>query len=382
MADRKRIRILWLIKGLGPGGAERLLVSTARQSDQDRITYETAYVLTWKDHLVDELAAEGVVTHPLGVQQASDLRWIWQLWRLLRNGRFDVVHGHSPVVTAVARVLVRALPRPQRPAFISTEHNVWTSYRRPSRLVNRMTAGLDDHRITVSEQVRRSLPRSLRTQAEVIVQGLLIEDVNEARRRRDAIRRELGAREDEILVVTIANLRPQKGYPHLLAAAKQVLDRELPVRFAAAGQGPLETDLRDLHARLGLGDRFRLMGYRDDPLAVVAAGDVFVLASLYEGYPIALMEALSIGVPVIATAVGGACDAITHGINGFLVEPGDPEQLASAIIRVAEDRAMLGRMTAAVQRVGSRYDIRQTVERTESLYRRLARHGPTDGPRD
>lgn len=374
MADRTRV--LWLIKGLGPGGAERLLVSTARVSDRDRIAYETAYVLAWKDHLVDDLTAAGVRVRPLGVQRAADLRWLWRLWRLLRTGRFEVVHGHSPMATAVARLLVRALPRDRRPAVVSTEHNVWTSYRLPTRLLNRLTAALDTHRIAVSEQVRRSLPARLRADAEVVVQGLLMQEVQQARARREAIRRELGVADGEVLVVTVANLRRQKGYPHLMAAARQVLDRSLPVRFAAAGQGQLETELRDLHAKMCLGDRFHLLGYRDDALAVAAAGDLFVLASLYEGYPIALMEALSVGVPVVATAVGGARDAIDDGVEGFLVAPGRPDQLAAAIIRVVEDRDLLARMTEAARRTGHRYDIRRAVERTETLYRRLAGHDP------
>src|SRR5689334_823498 len=100
--SRGRIRVLSLIKGLGPGGAERLLVAAAARHDRDAFTLETAYLLPWKDALVPELVAQGVACTCLEVRHEQDVRWAWRLRKLLVAGEFDVVHVHSPYAATVA----------------------------------------------------------------------------------------------------------------------------------------------------------------------------------------------------------------------------------------------------------------------------------------
>ena len=119
---------------------------------------------------------------------------------------------------------------------------------------------------------------------------------------------------------------------------------------------------------LGLGERFRVLGYVDDTAAVLSASDVFVLASLVEGLPIALLEAMAIGLPVVATAVGGTPTAVTDGVEGRLVPSGQPDALAAAIGEVAsepERRASMG--AAAALRVRD-FDIERAARHLESLY--------------
>ena len=170
-----------------------------------------------------------------------------------------------------------------------------------------------------------------------------------------AVRAELGVGPGEVLAVTVANLRAQKNYPGLLAAAQIVVDRGAPVRFAAAGQGPLEAEVREEHAKRGLGDRFLLLGYRDDATRLIAGADLFVLASHHEGLPVSVMEALVLGVPVVAPAVGGLRQAVTDGESGVLVRPDDPAALADAIARVATDDDLRAKLAAGAERNGARF---------------------------
>ncbi|MEM8905253.1 MAG: glycosyltransferase, partial [Actinomycetota bacterium] len=114
--------MLWATKGLGPGGAERLLVSAAQRHDRDRFDLEVVYVLPWKDHLVAELEALDVPVHRLGDHRRGDPRWILRLARLLRRGRYDVVHLHSPVLAVAVRLLLLA-SRDGR-VTVSTQHNL------------------------------------------------------------------------------------------------------------------------------------------------------------------------------------------------------------------------------------------------------------------
>jgi glycosyltransferase involved in cell wall biosynthesis len=364
---RMRLRVLWLIKGLGPGGAERLLLSAAHVRDRAAFDYEVAYLLPWKHHLVPSLEQAGVPVHCLDAPQPADLRWAGRLRRLLLRSRYDVVHAHSPIVAAVARPVVRSLPESVRPKLVSTEHNGWPRYGRATRLLNRWTSGMDDARFAVSEQVRDSIPPHLRRRVEVLVHGVEVEAIRSHLARRSAVRDEFGVPSGRTLIGTVANLTHQKAYPDLMAAAALVPD----AHFLAVGQGPLEAQLRALHAESGLGERFRLLGYREDAVRVLAGCDVFVLASRYEGFPVALMEALALGLPVVATAVGGVPDGVRQGVEGVLVPPAAPQELARALNELIADPQRRRRMGAAAEHRGRDFDIRVPVAYLEDTYRRL-----------
>ena len=360
------IRVLWLIKGLGPGGAERLLVSLARAHDRDVVDVDVAYIVAAKDALVGDLESLRVDVHFVGGRT-----WPMRVRRLIRSGRYDVVHAHSPLVASAARVAARTI-RP-RPRIVTTEHNAWETYAWATRVLNQVTAPLDDYTLAVSAAALAGISSErARRRSELLVHGVDLEAVRSDRGQRDRVRAELGVRPDELLVVTIANLRGQKDYPNLLHAARHVLDEEPAARFVAVGQGPLESEIRRLHGQLGLGDRFAMLGERTDPTAVLAAGDVFVLASTYEGYPVALMEALAIGLPVVATSVGGVTDAVADGREGLLVPPRDPQALAAALRRMLGDSQLRLRSSAAATARSAEYDIRRTARRLESIYELLA----------
>src|SRR3954447_8019441 len=263
------MRVLWLTKGLGPGGAERLLVEQAHAlRDVDGFEFEAAYLLPWKNHLVPELEALGVPTHCLGVENEADLRWLSRLRSLARRRDYAVVHAHSPLSASLARVMNRTL-RP-RAAFVYTEHNRWPSYHWATRAANASTFLLNDAVIAVSDDVRASIPAPLRTRVETVVHGIDVAAVRAEAQDRAAVRSEFGIGDDELLAVTIANLRHGKGYPVLLDAAAQLLWAGAPVRFLAVGQGPVGAELRARLEQLGLGDGFRVLGYRADARRILA----------------------------------------------------------------------------------------------------------------
>lgn len=366
-------RVLWLIRGLGPGGAEQLLLSAARSHDARAYRFEAAYLLPWKDALVPALEAAGVTTHCLGVRSPVDPRWLFRLVRLVRRGNFDIVHMHSPVVAGLARPLLRLLPTVRRrPALAYTEHNRWTGYKRGTRVVNRLTYGLDDAHLAVSEDTRHTISAKHRGEVEVAVQGIALDEVVRWGVDRSAVRAELGLTEDQLAVVTVANLRAQKAYPDLLEAARRVLAAHSEVVWLAIGQGPLEDEIRQLAIDLDLGPRFRMLGHQPDAARLVAGCDVFALASRSEGYPVSVMEALALGLPVVATAVGGIPEAVRDGVEGLLVPVHRPDLLAEAVSRIVRDPLLRRQLGEAARLRGQQYDIRATVQRTEAVYQRLA----------
>ncbi len=364
--------MLWLTKGLGPGGAERLLVTTARRRDREVFAVRVAYLLPHKVALVVELEAEGVPVACLGYREAYDPRWLVALRRSLLQDPVEIIHAHNPVMAVGARVVARSLPRRLRPRVVVTDHNVWGGYVPLSRWADGLTSPLDDARLTVSEAVRASLPAPIQRRSQVVLQGIEVEHVRAQRAGRAAVRAELGLDPDALVVGTVANLRAQKAYPDLLAAALEVVERLPDVRFITVGQGPLEAEVRALHARLALGDRLLLLGHRPDAVRVMAACDVFVLASRYEGLGVAVMEALALGLPVVATAVGGVPEVVEHGREGLLIPPARPRELAAALVELLTDAERRQCMAEAAARRGAELSIDAAVRRTEAVYHELA----------
>lgn len=367
MAD-DRIKVLWLIKGLGPGGAEQLLLLSAKAGDHNAFDYRVAYVRPDKTHLVPEFEAAGINPQVLAGGRLS-----WPLALRTAMADSDVVHAHSPVLAGVARLLRLSLPPRRRPVMLVTEHNEWTSHRRPTRWLNGLTSRLDARHWAVSDQVTATMSPAVRRGYEVLIHGIDTTAVGVPAETRGRVRAELGLSDDQVLGLTVGNLRRNKDYPNLLRATRIARERHPELVVASVGQGPLEQELKALHRELGLGDGFRFLGFRRDVHELLAAADVFVMGSAHEGLPVAIMEAFAAGLPVVATRVGGVPQQVREGREGFLVPPGDPQALADALVRVVEDpslRASLG--TASRDRAGE-YDIRAALRVQQDAYRELAK---------
>lgn len=367
------MRVLWVVKGLGPGGAERLLCAQAR-AHGDEFDIDCAYVLPWKDHLVGELESAGVRTICLS-RKRSDRLWPKRLASLVRSGEYDVVHVHSPLPGSVARLATRTMSKSRRPGIVATEHNRWATHRLPTRLANRSTSRWNDATFAVTDEVRDSISGAAAEDAETLRHGIDIDRVAAATIHRAAIREEFGIGDDEFVVGTVANFRPQKDYPNLLRAAQELMNRDVPVRIIAVGQGPDEDEIRSLHWDLGLTDRVILPGFRDDAVRVMAACDAFTLASQWEGLPVAVMEALALGLPIVATDVGGMAEELTDGVDALLVPARDSEALANGIARIAEDTELRTSLAAASKRRAPEFGVDRTVEVIEAAYRSSARAG-------
>lgn len=361
-------RVLLLIKGLGRGGAERLVVGCARLGR--RFQYEVAYLLPWKDALVPDLTKAGIPVHCLG---ADARRWVRRLRSLVKERRVDLVHVHSPVLAAAARATL-----PPSVPILYTEHNVWPRYRRATRWGNALTFSRNAHVFAVSGEVANSIryPAPLRwlplPPVEVLVHG--IDPAEVARRARpDGARRELGIPDDAPVVTTIANFKPHKGHVHLVRAAQMVRRAVPEARFVLVGAGPLEAQVRRHVAAFGLEEAVVFAGPREDAPRIAAASDVFLLASEHEGLPVALLEAMAVGRPVVATRVGGVPEVVRHGREGLLVPFPDSAALAEAVTCLLLDRELRRSMGEAARRRAAQFDLRVAVGRIEDRYEDLLR---------
>jgi len=361
-------RVLWLIKGLGPGGAERLLVTQAPYVDRERFAVEACYLLPWKDHLVPELERAGVPTRCLGVRRAWDPTWIGRLRRLVPEGRFDVVHAHLPYAAIGARMAVRRMGE-SRPRLVYTEHNTWPRYRPATRRLNARTFPLNDAVIAVSDRVASSMrlgPDG--PPVTVIPNGVDSEGLGAAARTREDARRDLGVPAEGLVVGTVGGITAKKGHAVLVRAARAVVDAHPDARFVFVGL-PIDPDpVRAEIDRAGLGDRVVLAGYREEAARLMRAFDVYCLPSRFEGMPVSLLEAMALGIPAVATAVGGVPEVVADGEDVLLVPPDDPVALAATLISLLGDPARRRAVGEAAARTAERFSLREMVHRTEAVY--------------
>jgi L-malate glycosyltransferase len=366
------VRVLWLVKGLGIGGIERLLCWWSAHRDAGEVDSRVAYALDGLDALAPTLLATGTPVTNLGGRHTLDPRWVRQLRRLLVEEPVDVVHAHAPDLAAVAYVLGRTLPADRRPRIVATDHTVWSDYRRPARLALHLTGARVDAHLAVSEAVRQSAPRHLQERIEVLVPGVPVRAIRAGMGDREMVRTELGAGPHHVVVMTLANYRPAKRYPDMLRAVALAMGAGCPIIFAAVGSGPLERELKKLAVQLGIADRVRILGLREDAIGLLAGADVFILASDHEGGPLAVLEAMVAGVPVIATPVGVVPEVITDGGSGLIVPVGRPERLCDAIVALAGDKRRRVEMGLAAARRAELLDVSVSSARLATLYRSLA----------
>ncbi len=363
----ERIRVLWLIKGLGLGGAEMLFDMAAPHVDRSRFDYEVGYFLPWKDALVQKLQDHGLPVTCFDIKHNVSLGGLRRLVAHCRDRHVDVIHMHSPIPGVFGRIAGRLA---RVPAIVYTEHNVWPRLHPVSRLLNRLTFRMNDSAVAVSEDVRQSIPRGLSARVQTIDNGIDGESVRNRAAGSSAVRDELEIPHDCVAIVKVANLTPKKNHELLLDAFAQVHSTLPNTRLVLVGQfAGRDQTLRQHAERLGVESSVLLTGPRTDIPQVVKAMDVFAMSSTFEGLPIALLEAMALGKPAVCTSVGGIPRVIRDGQEGFLVPSGRADLLAERLKRLAMDAALRSEMgQAAKQRVRTAFDISQMVRRVEQVY--------------
>jgi glycosyltransferase involved in cell wall biosynthesis len=370
------VNVLTLIDHLQlQGGAERVAVDIATRLDQDRFAplfCLTRWAPEWREELDEEgleaLRAAGIPL--MWVRRRTKLDLIsWRpILATLRRRPVHVLHSHkigSNVWGSVLGSLAGV------PVVVAHEHT-WSFEGQPHRrLLDRyVVAPGADAIVAVSEADRERMIEIERIPPErirYIPNGIVPLPAGDGA----GVRAELGIPADAPLVGAVGALRPQKAFPVLVDAAVRLREQVPGIRVVIAGGGPQETLLGYI-AEAGAGDVVSLLGPRTDIPDVLAALDVFVNSSDFEGQPIAILEAMEAALPVVATSVGGVPDLIQDGLHGRLVPRRDAEALAGAIRGLLADRdaaRAMGERARARRR--SEFDLGVTVRQVEQLYDEL-----------
>jgi len=304
-----------------------------------------------------------------------DLVTLLRLRSFMRARQIELVHTHSSkagILGRAAAVLAGV------PTLVHTAHG-WSFndtqpawLRRTYVLLERLAARFTDRLIVVSSRDRdRGLDHGIgrREQYEVVHSGIEFERFRRPTRDRETVRRELGLEPGQLLVGTIACLKPQKAPLDFVRAAEAAYRQNPRLRFVIAGDGDLEPRVRALICELGLEQVVRLLGWRRDVADLLHAMDVFLLTSLFEGLPRAVLQAMAAGTPVIATEVDGTPEVVRDRETGLLVPPSCPEAAARGVLELVEDEALRSHCVREAQRaLGKAFDIRWMVSRLDGLY--------------
>jgi len=324
-------------------GAE-VQVATLASYLSGRPDVELTAALLNEGPLARELRRLGIPVTVIDEHRNNSFKILISLVRWLRRHPAEIVHTHRYKETVLGAVAARLAGVP---GLVRTVHGQGEPLRGWRRAKFRLYETLDtltlrcfaDRIVAVSRTMAAGLEESGYRGGTVVAvhNGVDLRKLRPSRTR-DQVRRELGIDPDALLIGTVGRLSPVKGHDRLLRAARLILDVE-DARFLIVGDGPLRNELAISARRLGIDHACVFVGERSDVYDLVAAMDIFVLPSLDEGIPMALLEAMGLGVPVVASAVGGVPEVVTHRATGLLVEAGDERALAQACGELAHDPA-------------------------------------------
>ena len=388
MNDLTPIPVLHVITRLIVGGAQENTLYTAARLDPSRYRVEVICgpQTGSEGSLIEEVRAQGIplTIMPDLLRQVSpvhDFKALIGMTRLMRQGGYTIVHTHSSKAGILGRLAARLAGVP---LIVHTVHG-WSFHdympsitRRIYILLERWMARFTDAIIVVTgKDIEKGLQAGIghREQYSLIRSAIPLDEFDPRRADRVMTRRQLGMPLNSPVIGTIGRFSAQKN-PLDWVRVAGIIGRARPeALFFMVGDGPLRPQVEALIKQEGLAGQAILTGLRRDVPELLAAMDIFMLASLWEGLPRTIPEAQSMGLPAVANRADGTCEAIQDGLNGYLCTPGDLEGMASRVITLLDDpalRAMMGQhgRSEAV----AEFDLQKMIEGIDRLYRKLMKN--------
>jgi glycosyltransferase involved in cell wall biosynthesis len=349
------IRIAHVTNQLETGGMERLLVEFARHADRRRFHLEFV-CLGMRGSIAGVLESLGWNVHVLGMKPGIRPGAMLKLARMFRSSRVDLVHTHNtkPLLYSAPAMKVASVG-----GLIHTRHGerIGTSRRQDAAFALACKAA--DRVVCVSGATHRAS----------VAEGLGNERLRTIENGIDLERFPFAGPMLGGPALYVGRLSPEKGVDVLLQAVRLIVSQEPAFRLRIAGTGPGLGEMGELARSLGVGGSVEFLGEVSDVAGQLSQASMLVLPSRSEGLSIAVLEAMGVGLPVVATRVGGTPEAVSHGTTGLLVEKEDVEGLAGAVLKLWRDRELARRLgTAGRESVVSRFDVRAMVARYEAMY--------------
>ncbi|MEO5617934.1 MAG: glycosyltransferase family 4 protein [Candidatus Eisenbacteria bacterium] len=383
-APRRPLRVLHIITRMIVGGAQENTMLSCALVDRTRFASELLCGPQTgpEGELHGETRARGVTLHlePGLVREVHpwmDAVALNSLVRFLRRGRWDIVHTHSSKAGILGRMAARIA---RVPVVVHTAHG-WGFNPRQTPLVREFYAALERkcarwcERLIVVGEADRDVGLTLGIgrpeQYQLIRSGIEIEAYRDVPVGREEVRARFGIPAEAFVVGCVGRLSPQKAPLDMVEAFARVAKEEPGAHLLMVGDGPLRGAVESAVAAHRLRGRVHLAGLRRDVPELLRALDLFALSSHWEGLPRVFPQAMAAGLPIVATHVAGAADAVREGENGFLVEVGDVPALAARMLALARDPARREAMGRSGRERVEEFSARRMVEQLETLYAEL-----------
>jgi glycosyltransferase involved in cell wall biosynthesis len=384
----RRIRVVQLVAGIAigdqSGGAEQIGIHLARYLDRE--AFESAvfamrgYGSTAESQWLAKLSGEGIPVYGLVQSAGSSLqdlnRSLRALWSFVDAFRPDVINSHSERGDTL-NALIRLL-HPIHPRAVRTMHTDQQWQTRPvsgAILTQGLFPLVFDAEIAISLAVRvalekRLLARGRHRKAALCYEGIDGSQFNQLSETSEQVSVPNGLPPNRPRIGIVGRLAEQKGHTYILQAMP-LIRRIIPAHLVVIGTGSLDATLQAEAQRLGVQDYVHFLGSRNDVLEILPHLDLIVSASLWEGLPAAILEAMTMGVPVVATDVSGSREVVQTGQTGILVPAADPVSLAKATIALLTDRAEALRMAHNARRAAAQYTVQNAAPCYGEVYRKL-----------
>lgn len=370
----KKIKVLHVIKSLGRGGAERLLVSTIRQHNK-QFQFDVVYFLPWKNQLVKDLETLGCTVTCLPSQHVFQmLLKLPALVRLIRKNQYQLMHAHLPWAGIMARMAGKITGVP----LVYTEHNIFKNYKWPTRLVNGLTMNWQRMIIAVSDEVAKSLQQEVKPTVEVrtVLNCVDTTEFDRSKYTESPLKQKMSLPDHAVVVGTVAVFRPQKRLDRWLRIATALTDQFPNLYFVIVGDGLLRQELESQASPLIERKRLLFAGLTDEPERWMAGMDIYLMSSDFEGMPVALLEAMSMGCVPVVTAVGGIPAVIENNQNGFLYDGHDESKAIKQLGELVQNDDKRRQLAFnARTKIEMNHGIAHMVTQLEDVYRNLLRNG-------
>jgi glycosyltransferase involved in cell wall biosynthesis len=367
------VKLFYFITNLELGGAQTVLVHLMRRLDRSR--FDPTVVCLYGSDTPAGAAIREANVPVIDLQMTHKWRFdaFWRLYKLLRRQRPAILHNILFHAVLPGRILGRLAGTP---LILSWRQNVELGSKLRDWL-NRWTIALDDQVVAVSEAVRQAEIECSHISSSRITSIPNFVDATQIQRQsvrtdRLVMRQTLGLSQDRFVIGNIGRLHTQKGLAFLLNAMPAIQKIIPEVCLLLVGDGELRHELEVQARKLDLKEAVLFLGARDDVPQLLTTLDLFVLPSLWEGLPLAVLEAMAVGLPVVATDVGGTAAAVLEGVTGRLVPPRDTPALAQAIIQLGQNPALCRQMgQAGFAHVQENFTVDRAVTSLMTLYQTL-----------
>ena len=380
--DKRKITIAYIMTPITFGGAEKVNLNFLKFVDKDSYQIQPILLIRpWEEEtfFAHQLRSYGFryITIPTRKAPNNDplrvLRVAYRIYSLLRGANYDLVHSHGYFADICSLPIAKLLGI----KTISTCHGFISNDRKLAlyNKIDQMVLRLSNRVICVSDSLKGSLlDLGFNDEKIRIVPNAVA--TNQDRKKlgniKKIIKKKMCADDDHFIVGYAGRLSEEKGLKPLMQAFCALIQKKPMCKLWLIGDGPLRSELKEMANRFRISENVMFLGFREDVTRLMAGMDVFVLPSFTEGTPMALLEAMSLGIPSIASSVGQIPKIIITGTNGCLVSPGDARELFKVILRILEDKAFAEMLSDnAIKTVKETYSIEDWVQNIESIYEEL-----------